>query len=306
MAHPVFRSITLITSPYHVGVPNIAVARGVTYLSERGILDSIKSLGLSVEETGLASVEKDFEGDISRSFELFRRTSEAVRKAHAKQSFPIVLAGNCSSSVGVAAGLSEANRKLGKDLACVWFDAHDDFNTPDTMSSGYFDSMPIAMLGGLTFKAMVNSVPGFTPLDLKRLVHVGMRDVNDMERQHVEEAKLSVVWGDAEKRVDFEGGLAGYLEEKNLRDQPTYVHFDVDALDTSIGIANQFAAPGGLHEEDIKACLRKIASTTAPMALTVASFDPGFDGADAIAEVAIKAIVAFLQQLRESGRFGST
>lgn len=262
----------------------------------------LQGLDIPVIEIEVTSVENDFSGDIARSFELLRRTSDLVRKAHEKTSFPIVLSGNCTTSVGVAAGLTQAIKQLDKELACVWFDAHDDFHTPDSLSSGYFDSMPIAMMAGQCFKAMAQSVPGFTPFDLRRLVHVGMRDVSETERQRVVEASLAVVWGNTEKHIDFEGGLAEYLREKSLDDQPTLVHVDVDCLDTSIGRANQVAAPGGLLRADLTGCLSRAASTTMPMELTIASFDPSLEGAGDLAEAVVEAVVTFLQELLCSGK----
>lgn len=305
MSSPSFRSVTLILSPYHVGIANRAVGRGPIYLKKRGITNAIRSKGITVYESIVPSVEDDLDGEITRSFELFRRTSALVRTAHEASSFPVVLAGNCSASVGVAAGLSHAVSNLGGELGCVWFDAHDDFNTPDTMTSGYFDSMPIAMMVGLCFKAMLRSVPGFATMDLERLVHVGMRDVNDIERQHVEGAGLSVVWGDESTKVDFEAGLSKFLDEGETEQQPTLVHLDADSLDTSIGKANRFSAPGGLLKEDLSGCLQTIASKTVPLALTVASFDPGFEGADNIADTVIESVSAFIDSLKSKGLLDS-
>ena len=303
MSWPSFRSVTLILSPYHVGIANMAVGRGPTYLKQRGIIDSIRSKGIAVHETTVPSVEAELEGEITRSFELFRRTAKIVREAHEAASFPVVIAGNCSASVGVVAGLSQAisSHAAGSKLGCVWFDAHDDFNTPDTMSSGYFDSMPIAMMAGLCFKALVRSVPGFSAMDLERLVHVGMRDVNDIERQHVEEAGLSVVWGGEATKVDFEAGLAGFLDQKDTGKQPTLVHLDADCLDTSIGRANKFAAPGGLLREDLSSCVQTTVSKTVPVALTIASFDPGSEGADGIADAVIESVSGFFDSLKSKG-----
>lgn len=298
-----FRSITLIVSPYHVGLPRIAVANGPAHLKHRGLLDSIKSINVPVQEIEIPSVEASVDGEIGRSFELIRQTSKLVSQAHAQRSFPIILAGNCSAGVGGAAGLTGVTKSLGKQLACVWFDAHDDFNTPETMTSGYFDSMPIAMMGGLCFKSMLASVPGHQPLDLNRLVHVGMRDVNDIERKHVENEGLSVVWGSLDRKVDFDEGLARFLDEKNLASQPVYVHFDVDSIDTSIGKANRFAAPGGLLQEDVVRCMQRIARQTTPLAFTIASFDPSFEGADAIADVAIRGLASFLCSMKDDGMF---
>ncbi|KAF9765906.1 hypothetical protein IL306_001737 [Fusarium sp. DS 682] len=301
MSSPSFRSITLILSPYHVGIANMAVGRGPTYLQNRGIIDVIRKKGFPVHEVIVPSVEDDLDDEITRSFELIRRTSKLVRSAQETCSFPIILAGNCSASVGVAAGLSHAVSQLGKELGCVWFDAHDDFNTPDTMASGYFDSMPIAMMSGLGFKTLLSSVPGFKMMNLEKLVHVGMRDVSDIERHHVEEAGLSVVWGDESTKVHFEAELSKFLDEKGTELQPTLVHLDADCLDTSIGWANRFAAPGGLLKEDMLGCLQTTVAKSIPLALTVASFDPGFEGADNIADAVIVSVSAFVDSLKSKG-----
>lgn len=148
-------------------------------------------------------------------------------------------------------------------------------------------------------KAMLETVPGHRSINLERLVHVGMRDVNHLERARVGEAGFDVIWGDTEKTVDFKAGLSTVLQRKQLR--PTMVHFDVDSLDVSIGKANRFAAPGGLLEPDIVDCCREISTATEPVSLTVASFDPTYEGARNLAAVAIKSVTGFVQSLMGSG-----
>jgi arginase len=239
----------------------------------------------------------EFEGEIGRSFELIRRTSKAVSQAHSNASFPIVLAGNCSATVGVAAGsIASPDILRGEKLGCVWFDAHDDYNTPDTVMSGYFDSQCIAMLAGECWKGLLGTVPGHSPMNLREsLIHVGMRDVNDLERQRVLEAGFDVVWGNVEEKVDFAKSLGGRLNQKKLG--PTMVHLDVDSLDVSLGKANQFAVPGGLFEKDLEGCLNAILKKTRPVSLTVASFDPSLDKSENLAAITIKAVTNFLKGL---------
>lgn len=66
------------------------------------------------------------------------------------------------------------------------FDAHDDYNTPDTVMSGFFDSQPIAMLAGECWKSLPGTIPGHTPMNLRqKLVHVGMQDFNERKRRRV-------------------------------------------------------------------------------------------------------------------------
>lgn len=172
------------------------------------------------------------------------------------------------------------------------------YYTPDTITSGYFDSMAIAMMGNLCFKSMLATIPGYSPLDLERIIHVGMRDVlNEIERQHVEEAGISVIWGNPRVKVNFNKHLAAMIDEKKLESQPSLVHIDLDSFDTSIGKANRFAAPGGLQEADMRECLVTLAEKTVPMSMTIASFDPSFEGADAIADAVVRCVSVFVDSL---------
>ncbi|VUC24924.1 unnamed protein product [Clonostachys rosea] len=295
---PAAKSITVISSPYHVGAYAQAVGNGPLALLDGGLIDKIRGQGVQVYETTLPRVDS-FEGEIGKSFELLRLTSKAVTEAIDRDSFPIVLAGNCSSAVGVSAGLS-ASSKIEGDHGCVWFDAHDDFNTPDVLSSGYFDSMPVAMLANLCWKTLLKSIPGFKPMDLtKNFVHCGMRDVTELERSRVIEAGFTVVWGDAENKVDFQRELRSAMIEKSLAS--SMVHLDLDSLDISVGQVNKFSAPGGLLEEELVGCLTDIPERTKPLSLTVASYDPSFDVEGSIPPVAIRSVVSFIKAMIQAG-----
>lgn len=307
-------SVTIITSPYHVGlraspIHRSRVSEGPDYVkSPGGLLALLQNLDIPVREIEIPPVADDFEGDIGRSFELLRRISVAVTAARNQSSFPIVLAGNCCTSVGVAAGLwaSDDLKEAGDDaLGCVWFDAHDDYNVPDTVVSGYFDSQGIAIMAGECWKALVGTVPGFRPTLLRKVVHCGMRDVNELERARVQESDMGVVWGDASKKVDFAAGLRKELDERfEGHDTASLVHVDVDVLDATLGKANEFACSGGLLAEDLAGCMEAISEWTIPLAFTIASFDPLCDGSDSaqkLAEVAVGAVETVLNGLKKRG-----
>lgn len=293
MSRQAFKSISLIISPFHCGARATGPGAGPLFLQSRGLVPVLKEFGLPVREFEIEAVD-ELDGELAKSFEIIRRTSKLVSQARQNESFPIVLSGNCSGAVGVAAGLSWKDI-AGKDLGCVWFDAHDDFHTPDTITSGYGDSMPIAIMAGLCYKKLLQSVPGHQPIDLNNLVHVGMRDVTEEEKQRVVDAGFDIIWGSTEQKVDFESGLDKFLEKKSLKD--TMVHVDLDSLDASIGMANKMATFGGLLEDDLTKCLESVVKYTNPVSLTLASFDPGYEGADKIADVGIKGVAVFLKAL---------
>lgn len=285
-------SVTIILSPYHVGLRDHRVGNGPHRIRSLGIERELKNLNIKVHTQDLPRVD-DHEGEIGRSFELLRRTSIAVSQAQAANSFPLILSGNCMATVGIAAGLGI------QDLSFVYFDAHDDLETPSTNTNGYFDAMGMSMLKGESWHNLAATIPGFAPLSLERLVYCGVRDVSDESRRKILDMRLDVVWGDAQKKVDFEVELEKILDAKSLG--KSHVHLDLDVLDDSLGNVNDYPSPGGLLEQDLIACMRLTPKKTQPTSLVVCSFDPHAGDGDRIAGIAVKAISAFMASLIESG-----
>lgn len=97
--------------------------------------------------------------------------------------------------------------------------------------------------------------------------------------------------------VDFAAKLKTTLRDSEALRQ-VMAHWDLNSLDlTSCGKANRFAAPGGLSAQDLLAVAEMLPQTTAPVALTVASFDPSGSSGDGrgIADIAVRSIGRFMQ-----------
>lgn len=107
-----------------------------------------------------------------------------------------------------------------------------------------------------------------------------------------------VVYGSTTGRVKYAGRLSEVLYRMGQRH--CLVHIDVDRLDTSIGLANEYAAPGGLDESDLLHCLNVIFAKRIPVALTVASLNPDLGGGDRIADVTMNAVVHFMARMEEN------
>lgn len=69
------------------------------------------------------------------------------------------------------------------------------------------------------------------------------------------------------------------------------MHIDLDCWDTRVGTANEYAAPAALSGEGLRDRLEVVGRRRVPVSLTIASFNPGLEGGERIAEVAIDAIV---------------
>ncbi|KAJ4332343.1 hypothetical protein N0V87_008451 [Didymella glomerata] len=153
-------SITIIFSPYHVGLRDNRVGDGPNRILKLGLIEQMEKLGVKVLVDEIQPVD-DFECEIGRSFEVLRRTSVAVSRARANTSFPFVLSGNCVASVGAACGLGI------KDLKFIYFDAHDDMDTLSTNENEYFDAMGLSMLAGRSRDWHTQQIPGYPPMSYK-------------------------------------------------------------------------------------------------------------------------------------------
>ncbi len=287
-------TIDLILAPYHVGVADFRVGAGPKCILGQGLFEQLQAFGKTVTITEIASVD-NFEGEIGRSFEIIRRIASAVASAEQRGSFPIILAGNCNATVGVAAGLSSDERQL------VWFDAHSDLDTPDEALSGYFDGMGVSMLTGESWKALMATVPNHRPMKLDQITYCGVRDLSDTQREKLDRSPARVVYGDITGScVHYANSLDQALKRSIA--PSCLIHLDVDCLDTSVGYANEYAAPGGLNEEDLISCLDVVARRCAPVSLTVASLNPHLRGSNAIANIATRAIIHLIRKVGEIDR----
>ena len=111
---------------------------------------------------------------------------------HAKEGrFVLTLGGDHSIAIGSVAGVAKAMReRLGREMALVWVDAHADINTPETSGSGNIHGMPVAFLTGLVREER-KDVFGWLEKDmlvsLKKLVYIGLRDVDSGEKKILRE-----------------------------------------------------------------------------------------------------------------------
>lgn len=285
-------SVTVIFSPYHVGLRDHRVGDGPNRIRKLGVIEQLEGLGLKVKFVELPPVEDDFEGEIGRSFEVLRRTSTAVANAKKDNSFPLVLSGNCMATVGVACGSNL------EDPGFIYFDAHDDMDTPSTNMNGYFDAMGLSMLAGKSWHNLTETIPGYSATTYKKFIYCGLRDITDGQKDTVRKAGADVIWGDANNKVDFSEELSHALEKKSY--SPAIVHLDLDVLDEKIGKVNGYESPGGLTEEDIVKCMDLVPRKAAPKSLTVCSFNPNLGDGDKVAAIGVRAIVTLFKALIET------
>lgn len=275
--------IQIIEVPYDCGYREQRQGLGPDRFLEHHIGPILEADSHQVNITRIES-QSDFTIEIMTAFELNRLLAGEVRRAVENVLFPVVLSGNCNSCLGTIAGLGPDN------LGVVWFDAHGEFNTPETTLSGFFDGMPIAVTTGRCWKSMAGTIPGFHPVAEKNLILVGARDLDEAEQRQLEQSEITLVRTTTGEETEILKGLEAGLTHLQGRVTGIYLHIDMDAFEVGLDAANHYGATGGMSPEFMLKAIALVKEYIPVLGCAVASYDPAFDRDGRFVEAGIQSI----------------
>lgn len=205
------------------------VCIGVPYwLGKRQIVaavDAVKNSGIAGElGADWIEVEPDFNAHDDPVVAVNVALAETI-KAHADKT-PLVFAGECVTALGALKGL-EVQRP-----AVLWYDAHGDFNTPETTPSGFLGGMPLAALVGMGNESLMQGI-GLQPVPESDVIITDARDLDPEEADLLRNSDLTHLPD------------VGDLLRHDLPDKPLYIHFDTDVVAHDEMPAMNYPSPGG-------------------------------------------------------------
>lgn len=158
--------------------------------------------------------------------------------------FPLLIGGDHSLAIGSIAAVSRYCARRQKPLVLLWFDAHADFNTPQSSPSGSVYGMPVAVVTGEGHPSLLALGYSRPMIDVRRVALIGVRSVDPLERPRVQKRGLRV-FTMAHIRERSMAALAREAVQEAVRlGAHLHVSFDLDVLDPQ-------EAPGvGLPEAD--------------------------------------------------------
>lgn len=271
-------AVELIVVPWDSGRRGWRMGAGPLHLLAR-VRDRLDALGLDVHAVVVEPAQTG-QADRSGPLELGAAIAHHVSRARAHRRFPLVLAGNCSSALGTVAGMGA------RSTGVVWFDAHGDFNTPETSTSGFLDGMSLAMLTGRCCADDTRQIDGFVPVADEAVVLAGARDLDAAERPLLERSGVRFVPPGSAIAEQLAAAAEGWPDAV----VEAYLHIDLDVLDPEEAVVNQFGAPGGVTLPDLLACIDAVAAHVPIGAAALTALDPATD-VDGRATAAALAVV---------------
>lgn len=263
-------NIRLIQVPYDSGSYNKRMGKGPFCFIENGLVETLKEKSYSIEEVVIESKET-FTMEIGTSFELLRLVAGEVRNSLSKKAFPIILAGNCNTTVGAISGLPSQNPGL------IWFDAHGDFNTPETTTNGFLDGMGLSLITGQCWQEMVKTIPGYRPLPEDQVLLVGARDFDDMEYSRLESSEITHLKWDELRELGVDKAMNPHLHSLSRKVGQVYLHVDMDVHDANLAPANLYKPEGGLTPMEVRDAVHNVTNQLPICGASVTAFDPDAD-----------------------------
>jgi arginase len=257
---------------------------GPEALVAAGATDRLRERGHDVREHEVEPTSP-WRAELRTAFELHRQIATTAAAALADGHVPLLLAGNCSGTIGMLAALQAGPTTTPRPrVGLVWFDAHGDFNTPDIDPWGFLDGQGLATAVGRCWQALTSTVPGFAPLPEQRVLLVGARALDDAEESALRTSR--VTWLPPAPARDRDAVRAG-VEQLAADIDVGHVHVDLDVHDPSIAPANSYAEPDGLTAAQVHDAVRQVASQLPIASATLASYDPSYDPAGRMRDTAL-------------------
>ena len=285
--------LRLILMPYELGRLRDGVGLGPERLLELGAAEALGAEGGRVQ-TELVQLAEEEDNEVDASFALIRLVAERVRAARSEGAFPVLLSGSCFAAVGVVAGLGEESPGV------VWFDAHADFNTPETAVFGYFDGMGLAVLTGSAWQGLLATVPGAIPLPETAVVLAGARDFDEPEEAHLLRSSVRHL---RPEELETPDALVGAVEDLSPSPSGFYLHVDLDVLDSRQAPVNVYSAPGGPSGDQLEVLVGELLSRFPVRVLSLTAYDPGCDPGDQVPPIALRVLKAVA---RHAGTLGAS
>jgi arginase len=287
------RPIHIIGVPLDLGGGRRGVDMGPSALRIAGLGERIASLGYSVVDEGDLEVpipETRHSGDPQKKYvadiaSVCRNLYESARGVLDEGGLPLVLGGDHSLGAGSVAATAAWAQAQSRKIGLIWVDAHGDMNTPSSSTSGNVHGMPLAALLGAEPTELA-TIGGFRPkVDPERTVIIGLRNLDDRERERVREARIHVF---TMKDID-RSGIAEVMERAiALASRDTlgvHVSFDLDACDPSVAPGVGTPVKGGLDYREAHMVMEMLADSGTLAALDLVEVNPTLDVRNSTAEL---------------------
>jgi len=291
------RNVTIIGAALDLGAGRRGVDMGPSAIRYAGVDARVKGLGYEVDDrgnVGTAVAEAIAAGDEHARFlpqikETCRHIADLVAESAGKGSIPLVLGGDHSVALGTLGGLHRAHGLGG----VVWLDAHGDLNSPETSPSGNVHGMVLAAALGLAGENFGGDGWGLPALVPSRVALVGVRSLDEGERELLRELDALVFTMSDVDRLGVERAVREALTHVA---GPGFVHIslDMDVVDPDAAPGVGTPVRGGFNYREAHLAMELIAESGLATSFDVVEVNPILDRENETGKLAVELVASGL------------
>ena len=286
------KTCILIGAPVDSGKARTGCLMGPDAYRVAGLPEALADLGHSICDLGNLSPEPyapqaDLPAHIHAPSQTIGWTMAIAKAAQSamRDGLPVFLGGDHSLSLGSVPGVAAHAAKIGKPQFVLWLDAHSDFHTPHSSSSGNLHGTPLAYATGAD--GFNGFPPVSPPIPEDHICILGLRSVDPAESDRLRHARI--VTHDM-RQIDETGiakPLAAFLDRVAKADGALHVSLDVDFLDPAIAPAVGTTVPGGATIREAHLVMEMICDSGLMTSLDLVELNPFLDERGRTAQVMV-------------------
>jgi len=292
------REVAVIGATLDLGAGRRGVDMGPSAIRYAGLDQQLADkLGVRVSDVGnvISPVaETTSMGDekaryLGQILDLCDRLSGLVADAAGRGALPLVLGGDHSCALGSLVGMAKVRGAGG----VVWIDAHGDLNTPETSPSGNVHGMVLAAaLGraGDSFRRDGWPLPAVEP---GKLALVGVRSLDDGERQLLGELDAKVFTMSEVDRIGVEPCMREALAHA-AGAAFLHVSLDMDVVDPDYAPGVGTPVRGGFSYREAHLAMETVAESGLLDSMDVVEVNPILDRENATGQLAVELVASAL------------
>lgn len=297
MAPTETQPVVVIGAPLDLGAGRRGVDMGPSAIRYAGLDRRLAEMGLEVEDWGNIQApvaEATSLGDEHARFlpevkAICEQVAQLVRRAIEHGAFPLVLGGDHSIALGSLGALASVHGPGG----VVYVDAHGDLNLPETSPSGNVHGMVLTAALGLAGSGFESSEWPLPMVEASRIALVGVRSLDEPERELVHELGVKVYTMNDIDRLGMEQVMGRALADVAGAGF-VHVSFDMDSVDPDTAPGVGTPVRGGLSYREAHLALELVAESGLAGSLDIVEVNPILDRENATAKLAVELVASAL------------
>lgn len=159
---------------------------------------------------------------------------------------PITLGGD--HSIAIASALASINKH--KNMGIIWFDAHGDFNTFETTTTGNIHGLPFAAITGYEKKLLTKFHNG-NYFNFKNAVLLGARDIDEpYELNNLKNAGVTIITTEDIKKYGINAMCEKAFSIASNGTDGIHISYDLDCIDCDIAPGVSVPVKNGINLEE--------------------------------------------------------